>query len=207
MNPILFYTHPMSRGQIVRWALHEVSAVYETHLVEFGPSMKSDHFLSINPMGKVPAIIHDGYVVTECAAICAYLADAFPEAALAPAPEERADYHRWMYFAAGPLEQANTLGMLGVTPTESQQRSIGCGDPARVADVLEAKLLADPYICGNRFTMADVYVGSHVDWGLAFGLLPKREAFDNYAARLRLRDAYKEAKEIDSALIAQHRDD
>jgi len=207
MSTVIFYTHPMSRGQIARWALHEVSASYETHIVEYGTTMKADDYLAINPLGKVPAIVHDDRVVTECAAICAYLADMFPEAGLAPRPEERADYYRWLFFAAGPLEQANTLKMLGVTPNPDQQRSAGCGDPAHVIDALEAKLATTPFICGDRFTMADVYVGSHVGWGLAFGMLPKRDAFEAYAARMCAREAYEEAKEIDSALIAQRRAD
>jgi len=206
MNPVIFHTHPMSRGQIARWALHEVSASYETHLVEYDASMNVDEYLAINPMGKVPAIVHGDHVVTECAAICVYLAETFPDAGLAPRPDERADYYRWLFFAAGPLEQGLTLGSLGATLTPEQQRSAGCGDPARVIDVLEAKLLASPYVCGHRFTMADVYVGSHVLWGLAFGSLPKRDAFVSYAGRLQLREAYEEAKEIDSALIAQRND-
>jgi len=205
MSSVQFYTHPMSRGQIVRWALHEVSAAYETHLVDYGTSMKADAYLTINPMGKVPAIVHEGRVVTECAAICVYLAETFTDAGLAPSPDERADYYRWLFFAAGPLEQSLALKLLGATPSVEQQRTVGCGDPARVVDVLEAKLLDTPYVCGHRFTMADVYVGSHVDWGLAFGTLPKREAFEAYAARMRLREAYEEAKEIDSALLARHR--
>lgn len=203
MSKIDFYTHPMSRGQIARWALHEVSASYDTHLVDYGTSMKAEAYLAVNPMGKVPAIVHEGRVVTECAAICAYLADVFADEGLGPLPEERADYYRWLFFAAGPLEQANTLTMLGALPSEEQQRTVGCGDPAQVIDVLDAKLKESPFICGQRFTMADVYVGSHVDWGLAFGMLPRRDAFEAYAARVRAREAYEEAKEIDSALIAR----
>ena len=90
-DELIFYTNPMSRGQIVRWMLEEVGAPYETNILGYGASMKNDAYLAINPMGKVPAIVHNGKVVTECAAICAYLADAFPSAGLAPAAADRAD--------------------------------------------------------------------------------------------------------------------
>ncbi|QID19487.1 glutathione S-transferase family protein [Nitrogeniibacter mangrovi] len=203
MPPITFYTNPMSRGQIVRWALHEVGAPYEAHIVEYGEAMHGAEYRRINPLGKVPAIVHEGRVVTECAAICAYLAEIFPEADLLPRPEERADYYRWLFFAAGPVEQANALKAMGVTPTVEQRRMVGCGDPEAVMDALSAKFDTDAYVCGDRFTMADVYVGSHVDWGLAFGLMPKRNALEAYAQRVSRRSAYQAAKAIDNALIAE----
>ena len=165
--------------------------------------MNAAAYLAINPMGKVPAIVHEGKAVTECAAICAYLADTFPEAGLAPRDNERADYYRWLFFAAGPIEQANALKAMGAAPTPEQQRMVGCGDPERVTAALAAKFEADDFVCGDRFTMADVYVGSHVDWGLSFGVMPAREPLLAYAARVRERSAYKTAKEIDNALIAQ----
>ncbi|MCB1915781.1 MAG: glutathione S-transferase family protein [Rhodocyclaceae bacterium] len=203
MSKIQFYTHPMSRGQIARWALHEAGADYETHVVEYGDRMKGDAYLAINPMGKVPAIVHESRVVTEVAAICAYLAETFPAAGLAPEASERADYFRWLFFVAGPLEQALSLTHLGIAPTPEQQRTLGCGDPARVVDVLCAKLARDAFVCGERFTMADVYVGSHVDWGLAFGTLPELAPLQAYAERIRRRSAYQAAKAIDAALIAE----
>ncbi|HRE36661.1 MAG TPA: glutathione S-transferase, partial [Sphingopyxis terrae] len=107
-DDLIFYTNPMSRGQIVRWMLEEVGAPYQTQILGYDDSMKGADYLAINPMGKVPAIVHRGKVVTECAAICAYLADAFPDAGLAPPLEARADYYRWLFFAAGPLETAVT---------------------------------------------------------------------------------------------------
>ena len=122
MADLTFYTNPMSRGRIARWMLEEVGVPYETVLLDSATTMKQEPYLSVNPMGKVPAIVHHGHVVTECAAICAYLADAFPEAGLAPPTSARADYYRWLFFAAGPLEHAITNRSLGVTPTDSQQR-------------------------------------------------------------------------------------
>jgi glutathione S-transferase len=108
MTDLHFYTNPMSRGRIIRWMLEEVGEPYETHIIAYGPAMKAESYRKINPMGKVPAIRHGNTIVTECAAICAYLADAFPKAGLSPAPHLRGDYYRWMFFAAGPLEAAVT---------------------------------------------------------------------------------------------------
>jgi glutathione S-transferase len=202
MSKIDFYTNPMSRGQIARWALHEAGADYEQHLLDYGTTMKAPEYLAINPMGKVPAIVHDGHVVTECAAICAYLADAFPEAGLQPAPDERADYYRWMFFAAGPVESAITNSRMQWEPTAEQEMMAGYGSYDKAVATLEAALTAKNYVCGNRFTAADIYVGSQVDWGLQFGSLPSNPTFEAYASRLRERDAYKSAKTIDGALIA-----
>ncbi|NNC72869.1 MAG: glutathione S-transferase family protein [Sphingomonadaceae bacterium] len=203
MADVTFYTNPMSRGQIARWALHEAGAEYDQVLLDFGTSMKGDDYLAVNPMGKVPAIEHDGKVVTEAAAICGYLADAFPDAGLAPTDDERADYYRWMFFAAGPVESSVMLNHLGWKPTGEQEATVGYGTYDRVMDVLESAVSRADFICGDRFTMADVYVGSQVDWGINFGTMPKRDAFKAYAARMQERDAYKAAKEIDNALIAE----
>ena len=203
MSKIDFYTNPMSRGQIARWALHEVGADYEQHLLDYGTTMKTPEYLAINPLGKVPAIVHDGKVVTECAAICAYLADAFPEAGLKPASDERADYYRWIFFASGPLESAITNRSMKWEPTAEQEMMAGYGSYDKAVAALEGALSDRDYICGNRFTAADIYVGAQVDWGLQFGSLPTKPAFEAYARLVRERDAYKAAKAIDGALIAE----
>ncbi|KQM28067.1 MULTISPECIES: glutathione S-transferase family protein [unclassified Sphingomonas] len=203
MAGLTLYTNPMSRGRIARWMLEEVGADYAVEVLGYGSTMKADSYLAINPMGKVPAIVHDGRVVTECAAICAYLADAFPDAGLAPTAAERADYYRWMFFAAGPLEQAITNRSLGVVPSDDQQRMVGYGDYDRVVTVLEAAVAAHPYIAGDRFTAADVYVGSHVMWGTQFGTLPKLDAFTAYLGRLLDRPAYARASALDDAAVAE----
>ena len=202
-DQITLYTNPMSRGQIARWMLEEVGQPYETVILDYGSTIKGADYLAINPMGKVPAIVHNGAVVTECAAICAYLADAFPDAGLAPPTEARADYYRWLFFAAGPVEHAVTNNALGMTPTEEQGRMVGYGSFDKVMDVLEQVLTGRDYICGDRFTAADVYVGAQVMWGIAFGTMPKRPAFEAYAARVAERPAAKRQKEIDDALIAE----
>lgn len=198
-----FYTNPMSRGQIARWALEEVGAPYTEHLLGFGPEMKSSEFLAINPMGKVPAIVHDGQVVTEAAAICAYLTDAFPDAGLQPSADERADYYRWLFFAAGPVEQAITAHHMGWTPEGPEKEgTVGFGSYERTSTALAEMLSTRDYVCGDRFTGADLYVGAQVDWGDTFNSLPKHPAFDAYAARIRARPAYKKAKARDGELIA-----
>jgi len=197
---LTFYTNPMSRGQIARWALHEAGADYDQKIVEYD-DMKSANYLAVNPMGKVPAIVHSGQIITECAAICAYLADSFPDAGLTPAPDERADYYRWLFFAAGPIEQAVLDRNLGLSVTAEQERSAGYGSYDRAMDVLDQMLQSNQYVCGDRFTMADVYVGSQVDWGLQFKTFPERDSFIAYAERLREREKYKESKAIDAALM------
>ena len=198
---LIFYTNPMSRGRIIRWMLEEVGAPYDTVVLDYASTMKAEPYLSVNPMGKVPAIVHKGKVVTECAAICAYLADAFPDAGLAPATSDRADYYRWLFFASGPLEQAITDKNLGVVPNEQQQRMAGYGNLELAIDVLEKAVAAHRYIAGDDFTAADVYVGSQVAFGLQFGTLPKRDVFVAYAERITARDAYKRANDTDNALM------
>lgn len=199
---IEFYTNPMSRGQIVRWMLEEVGEPYETHILDFASNMKADDYLAVNPMGKVPAIRHGNATVTECAAIIAYLADVFPAAGLAPRDDEKADYYRWMFYAAGPVEQAVTNQAMGFVPTPEQGRMAGYGSYDKVVDVLDQLLGARAFACGERFTACDVYLGSQVIWGIGFGTLPKRASFEEYAARLGTRNAYARAKQIDADLIA-----
>lgn len=206
-NQVQFYTNPMSRGQIVRWMLEEIGVPYQTHVLDYESSMKAPAYLAINPMGKVPAIVHKGKVVTECAAICAYLAEAFPAAGLAPMPDERADYYRWLFFAAGPVEAAMSNKAAGFIPSAEQQRMFGYGTFERTAEVLANALADRPFICGERFNAADVYVGSMVLWTTQFGLLPNDPAFAAYDERLTARDAYRRAKDIDAALIAAARNE
>jgi len=200
--PLTFYTNPMSRGRIVRWMLEEVGAPYETVVLDYATTMKAPEYLAINPMGKVPAIVHDGHVVTECAAICAYLADAFPEAGLAPPLGRRADYYRWLFYAAGPVEHAITNKSLGVAPEGQQRAMAGYGTYDLAVDTLEKAVAAHPYFAGDTFGAADVYAGSQVAWGVQFGSLPKRPAFEEYLGRVLARPAYTRAGEIDDASLA-----
>lgn len=200
MADLIFYTNPMSRGRIARWMLEEVAQPYAVRLVDWNE--KPADFLAANPMGKVPTIVHDGRVITECAAIIAYLADTFPLAGLAPRETERADYYRWMFFAAGPLEAAVTNRSLGVEPADDQKAMVGYGDLDRVVDTLKLAVSAHEYIAGNRFTAADVYVGSHIGWGIQFGALPQSPEFDAYLSRIMGRPAAVQARALDDALLS-----
>ncbi len=197
---LTLYTNPMSRGRIARWMLEEVGAAYDVVALDYAGAMKTPEFLGLNPMGKVPAIVHRGQVVTETAAICAYLADAFPDAGLGPRGDERAPYHRWLFFAAGPVEQAIVNKRLG-TSTEGNERMTGYGSFELTVDVLERAVSAHPYVAGDRFTAADVYVGSHLMWGMMFGSLPKRPAFEEYWGRLATREAHLRAAALDDAIM------
>lgn len=204
MTDLTLYTHPRSRGRIVRWMLHEVGADYETEYRGYGESMTTAEFRAINPMGKVPVIRHRGAIVTECAAICAYLADTFPQADLAPPTERRAAYYRWLFFASGPLEAAITNAALGVELKPEQEAFVGYGHMQRVLDTLEGAVGASNYLCDNRFSAADVYVASQIGYGLQFGTIEKRPAFVAYAQRCTDRPAWRDANRLDDEAMAEY---
>jgi glutathione S-transferase len=203
-DDLVFYTHPMSRGRIARWMMEEVGKPYRAEVMEYAASMKSPAYLAINPMGKVPALKHGEVVVTEAAAICAYLADAFPELGLAPplGDPRRGPYFRWMFFAAGPMEGAMAARALGAEVKPEQKRMVGWGDHADLMRGLESAVAGRDYIAGDTFSAADVYVGSSIIWGMQFGSIEKRPVFEAYAARLQSRPAYIRATEIDDKLVA-----
>jgi len=203
MSDLTFYTNPMSRGQTVRWMLEEVGHPYDTEILDYGTTMKAEPYLSINPMGKVPAIRHKGRVVTEVAAICCYLADAFPEADLAPPPADRADYYRWIFFTSGPIEAAFTNKSMGWEAPAERQAMLGYGSYDTALATLEAYLASKPFITCDRFTAADLFVGAYVNFMLEFKLVDPRPTFTDYAARMTDRDAYRRAKAIDGKLIAE----
>ncbi|MBR7621609.1 glutathione S-transferase family protein [Phenylobacterium sp. 20VBR1] len=202
-DQLVFYTNPMSRGRIIRWMLEEVGQPYETHILEWA-TIKDPAYLAVNPMGKVPAIVHGDTVVTECAAICAYLADAFPQTGLAPpvGSKLRGDYYRWLFYAAGPLEAAVTVKSLGFEVPPDRKMMAGWGDFGDVMDTLEKALTGREYLVGDSFTAADLYVGAHLGWGLQFGSIEARPVFTAYADRMAARPAAARAREIDDALIA-----
>ncbi|MCK9367646.1 MAG: glutathione S-transferase family protein [Metallibacterium scheffleri] len=183
--------------------LEEVGAPYDTTLLDYGTTMKASAYLAINPMGKVPAIRHGDTVVTEVAAICAYLADAFPQAGLAPAVTSRlrGPYYRWLFFAAGPVEAAVSNQALGFVVPPGRERMMGYGTYAEVMDVLESAVSQGDYLLGDRFSAADVYLGSHLGFGMQFGTIEKRPAFEAYWARLSARPAAVRARQMDDALI------
>ena len=204
MTDLTFYTNPMSRGRIARWMLEEVGEPYETVLLDYGTTMKGADYLAVNPMGKVPAIRHGDTVVTEAAAICAYLADAFPDRQLAPPPghRKRGPYYRWMFFAAGPVEAAVTgksLGLLAPEPTRRRWRAMAAS--RRRSRRLSSALKPGPYLCGEQFTAADVYVGAQIGWGMMFGTIEKRPVFEEYFGRLQARPAAIRANQLDDAAM------
>jgi len=200
-----FFYNPMSRAQIVRWAFHEAGADYDPVLVPYAD--KPQAFLDANPMGKIPTIVHHhgghDHVVTETPAICHYIAE-IEAPDLLPGAHEKADYFRWLFFAAGPVEQAVTSKAMGWEVSDPQKQGmLGFGSFARTMDALDGWFSSHDFVCGPRFTMADVYVGSQIDWGLQFGTIETRDSFNAYAERVRGRDAYKAAKAIDMKLIEE----
>ena len=203
-DELILYTNPQSRGRIARWMLEEVGHPYRVEVLDYATTMKAPAYLAINPMGKVPALRHGAAVVTETPAICAYLADAFPQAALAPPPGDRlrAPYYRWLFFAAGPAEAATSNKALGFVVPPERERMIGYGRIERVLDTLESAVIQSDYLAGDTFTSADLYVGSHLGFGMMFGMIEKRPTFERYWQRLSDRPAYRQAKELDDALAA-----
>ena len=204
-DELVLYTNPRSRGRMARWMLEEGGRPYRAEILEYARSMKAPDYLAINPMGKVPALRHDDMVVTEAAAICAYLADVFPEAGLAPPPGSRlrGPYYRWLFFAAGPVEAANTNKALKLVVPSERTMMVGYGTQEGVLAALEDQLNRSEYIAGDRFTAADVYVGSHIGSWMMFGMIDNRPAFERYWNLVSARPAAKRAREIDDTLIAE----
>lgn len=205
MAQFTFHTVAMSRGQIARWALHEAGADYEHVMMDW--ASRPESFRAINPMNKVPALIHHhgdhDHVVTETAAINHYLAETHPDTRLLPDSHERAAYFRWFFFAAGPLEQAITARSMGWQVPAERTGMAGFGTFDLTIDTVDGWLKLDDFAAGSRFTMADTYFGSQIIWGLQFGSIPERPSFKAYAERLTQRPAYIEAKAIDADLIAK----
>ncbi|HVY34802.1 MAG TPA: glutathione S-transferase family protein [Caulobacteraceae bacterium] len=196
-DDLVFYTNPMSRGRIVRWMLEEVGRPYRTEVISYGPEMKSPAYLAINPMGKVPALVHGKTVVTEVAAICAYLADAFPEAGLAPPTAHRGDYYRWLFYTAGPLEQAWTNRSFAFELPEGGSGRAGYGSFEQVMDCLDGAVSGRDYVAGDRFSAADLYLAAQIGFGLRFGMFEKRPAFERYVGLHMSRPAAVRAAQID----------
>ena len=201
-DTIVFYHNPQSRGRIVHWMLEEANAPYEIKVVDFKKNEhKSAEYLSINPMGKIPAIVHRGVVVTEAAAICAYLADAYPAAKLAPSLDDpkRGTYFRWLFFGAGCVEPA-IIDQIFSRPPPSRPAAMGYGNYPDTIDTLEKALIPGPYVLGEQFSAADVYLGSAIGWALMTKAMEPRPAFSTYLARIGQRPAYQRANAQSEAL-------
>lgn len=205
MSELIFYTHPMSRGRVVRWMLEELGISYVTKTMEYGTEMKSQEYLAINPMGKIPAIRHGNIVVTEVAAIVAYLADQFPSKKLAPPLEspERGAYYRWLFFIAGPFEMATSAVAYGWNIDDSNAQAVGCGHIGDSINTLERALETSPYICGDQFTAADIVLSSYLWWGIMQKNIPPKEVFKEYIERTESRPAAKRANAIDDELATK----
>ncbi|MEX1034180.1 MAG: glutathione S-transferase family protein [Cellvibrionaceae bacterium] len=203
MKKLILYTNPQSRGRIVRWMLEEIGQPYDVNVMEYGGSIKSAEYLAINPMGKVPALVHGDVVVTEVVAICTYLADQFPEKHLAPAPSspERGAFYRWMFFAAGPLELAMTAVAYDWEIDEKMAQSVGCGLVRDTVSTLEKALANGPYICGDQFTAADVVLGSYIGWFIMQKQLEPLPVFAQYVERMQSREAHQRADKLDNDLM------
>ena len=203
MADLTFYTNPQSRGRIAHWMMEEIGEPYETVWLDYGPAMKSAEYLAVNPMGKVPALRHGEVVVTESAAICAYLADHFPDQELLPPAGDvrRAAYFRWMFFVAGPLEMALTAKSLDWQVPHGKSSMVGFGSYYDALQVLETALIGGSFVCGAQFTAADVVLGSAIAWGMLFGTIEKRSVFEAYVQRCMQRPAFQRAAQINEAFL------
>ncbi|MEO8242412.1 MAG: glutathione S-transferase family protein [bacterium] len=196
---LTFYTNPQSRGRIARWMLEEIGQPYDTVVLDYATTLKGPDYAAINPMAKIPTLVDGGTVITEVAAICTYLADAFPEAGLMPT--DRGPLYRWMFFGAGPLEQALVNVSLGWVAAPEKERRTGYGSLERVVTTLTGHLADRPFIAGDGFSAADIYVGSQIGWGLMFGTLPGNDILRGYWERIATRPALARAAALDDALI------
>ncbi len=190
---VVFYSSPMSRGRIAHWMLEEVGAPYRFELVNLDTQdQKKPGFLAINPMGKIPAIVHRGTVVTECGAICAYLADAFPVSRLAPPTDSplRGAYYRWLFFGGSCLEAAVIDRMLS-RPTGSRPVALSYGSYEDTIGTLAKALTPGPYLLGPQISAADIYIGSQLAFGMMVKALEPQPVFKSYVDRLQERPAYK----------------
>src|SRR5215475_529487 len=200
-DELVFYTNPMSRGRLVRWMLEEVGQPYRTEILEYGTTMKAPAYLAINPMGKVPALRHGNTIITECAAICTYLADAFPNAGLNIPIDHplRGPYLKWLFFGPSVLESA-VIDRAFPRAAEVRRAAIGYGDFDTTMDVVAKAVTPGPFLMGDKFTAADVIIGSNLRWGTMFKMIPERKEFADYVARFADRPAAKRAQAKDDEL-------
>jgi glutathione S-transferase len=205
MADLTLYHAAPSRSSIVRWMLEELGEPYDIHLLSLanGDQLKPD-YLAINPMGKVPALRHGDMVITEVAAICTYLADAFPAKKLnIPIGDpRRGPYLKWLFFGPGCFEPA-VIDRAAPRKEEARRAMLGYGDFDTVMNVVAKAVAKGPHIMGEQFTAADVVIGSQIRFGMMFKLIPERKEFVEYAARLAARPAAQRAQEKDNELAAK----
>ena len=197
-SKIQFYYNPFSRARTILWMLEEVGQPYDIKYVDLkAGEQKAPAFLKLNPMGKLPTLLHEDTVVTEAAAICAYLADRFPEARMAPVATDvrRGTYLRWLFFASGPTEYAL---MAHKFPTKEPlvPSQIGFGTYADTINTLEKSLTPGPFLLGDTFTAADLYLAALLEWAFFTKMMEPRPIFLAFLEKVRTRPAYQRSREI-----------
>jgi len=204
MAALTLYHAAPSRSSIVRWMLEEVGEPYDIHLLSLakGEQLAPD-YIAVNPTGKVPALKHGDVAITEAAAICTYLADAFPKAGLSvPIGEPRRGvYLKWLFFGPSCIEPA-MMDRAAPRKEEPRRGMLGYGEFDTVMDVVAKAVAVGPHIMGEQFTAADVVVGSGLRFGMMFKLLPERPEFTAYVGRLALRPALQRTQAKDKELAA-----
>lgn len=191
----LFTLTGPSRGAIAHWMLEEVGEPYDVRALDrHANEQRQPDYLKINPMGKVPALRHGDIVVTEAAAICLYLAEAFPQAGLLVPPGDplRGEFLKWLFFGPSCIEPA-VLDVAFPRKEPAPRGAAGYGDFDTVMDVVADAVRGRPYIVGDSFTAADVIIGSQLGWGMSFGVIPARQEFTDYTAGLEQRPAWQAA--------------
>lgn len=201
MSKLVLYHATPSRSATIRWLLEEIGQPYEVRKLSLkdGDGQKPE-FLALNPMGKVPVIEHDGAVVSEVAAIATYLADAFPEAGLAPkiGDPRRGPYLKWMFFGPTCLEPC-ILERAFPRKEPPPRSAAGFGTIDLTLDVTDAGIAAGaPWLLGAQFTAADIVIGATVRWGTMFKLIPERPHFADYIKRIEARPAFQRATALDA---------
>jgi glutathione S-transferase len=204
MAKLTLYHAAPSRSSVTHWMLEEIGEPFDLHLLSLARGEhKSPEYLKINPMGKVPALRHGDVVITEGAAICAYLADEFPDRKLnIPVGDPRRGvYLKWLFFGPSCFEPAITDRAF---PRKEPPRAaaLGHGDYDTVLGVLSDAVAKGPYLMGEQFTAADVVIGAGLRWGMQFKLVPERPEFIAYTSRLAQRPALQRAEAKDKELAA-----
>jgi glutathione S-transferase len=202
MADLTLYHIAPSRSSVALWMLEEIGEPYDIHLLSMKRGTNREPaYLAINPMGKVPALRHRDVIITECAAVCTYLADAFPQAGLNIPLDDprRGPYLKWLFFGPGVLEWA-VMDRAFPRASETQRSAIGYGDFDTTMDVLAKAVTPGPFLMGDKFTAADVVIGSTLRWGTMFKMIPERKEFADYIARFADRPAAKRAQAKDEEL-------
>jgi len=204
MPKLTLYHAAPSRSSVVHWMLEEIGEPYDLNVLKLsaGDQRKAD-YLAINPQGKVPALRHGDVVITEVAAICAYLADAFPQAKLAVpiGDPRRGVYFQWLFFGPSCIEPAMMDKSFPRNPAPPPT-ALGYRDLDTLLDVLVKAIGNGPHLMGEQFTAADVVIGAGLRWGMAFKMIPERPALVAYVERLAQRPAWQRAEAKDKDLAA-----